>query len=282
MNSRGFRVEFREVDKITGSYEGLAIWLEGSPNMQAVINLHTAYDEYVDYGLDDVIKKIVNSVKQTAPPNIDINEFSTFKEIKDKVFYRLSGGREQEFLDTIPHRDFYGLTISYHVYIDDTDSVGSALITNEMARNYGVSEQVLFETAKLNTTGLLKPIVRNMMDFLLGINTKAKEFSEQIEDIADNSKRDIMFILSNNKGVYGATTLLYDGILNQISNAIGDFYILPSSIHEVLIVPDNGDVKAEDLGIMVREVNNTEVKPEERLSYNVYHYDARQGFEVCI
>lgn len=62
----------------------------------------------------------------------------------------------------------------------------------------------------------------------------------------------------------------------------GDFYILPSSIHEILLVPDNGDKTADDLRDMVREVNATQVSPEEKLTDNVYHYDSKEHiFELA-
>lgn len=62
----------------------------------------------------------------------------------------------------------------------------------------------------------------------------------------------------------------------------GDFYILPSSIHEILLVPDNGDKAADDLRDMVREVNATQVSPEEKLTDNVYHYDSKEHiFELA-
>ena len=81
----------------------------------------------------------------------------------------------------------------------------------------------------------------------------------------------------------GAGVLAYQDFMDQAAEKLGgDFYILPSSIHEILLVPDNGDKAADDLRDMVREVNATQVRPEEKLTDNVYHYDSREHiFELA-
>ena len=81
----------------------------------------------------------------------------------------------------------------------------------------------------------------------------------------------------------GAGVLAYQDFMDQAAEKLGgDFYILPSSIHEILLVPDNGDKAADDLRDMVREVNATQVSPEEKLTDNVYHYDSKEHiFELA-
>ena len=86
---------------------------------------------------------------------------------------------------------------------------------------------------------------------------------------------DPMFVATNSKKVNGAGVILYDGLLRTFAEKIGgDFYILPSSVHEVIFVPANGDIDARYLIQMVKEVNATEVSPDEVLSDNVYMYHA--------
>jgi len=82
----------------------------------------------------------------------------------------------------------------------------------------------------------------------------------------------------NNEGMYGAGYLALKTKIEELSSIFGrDLYILPSSIHEVLVTPDNGLYEVEDLKKMVKEVNDTEVSPEERLSYSVYKYSRRDA-----
>ena len=85
-----------------------------------------------------------------------------------------------------------------------------------------------------------------------------------------------MTVVSNERGLNGAASLFYPDQMDKVAEKIGgDYYILPSSIHEQLVVPDDGNMSSVDLGNMVREVNATQVSPEERLSDEVYHYDSK-------
>lgn len=64
--------------------------------------------------------------------------------------------------------------------------------------------------------------------------------------------------------------------MDQIGESLkGDYYILPSSTHEMLVLPDNGEMTSHELKRMVMEVNNSEVRPEEKLAGEVYHYDTK-------
>ena len=83
-----------------------------------------------------------------------------------------------------------------------------------------------------------------------------------------------MYVLTNASKVNGSGILARDGVLDKIGELLGkNFYVLPSSIHEVLIVPDNGDMQAKELESMVKEVNATQVAPADLLSDKVQYYD---------
>ena len=91
-----------------------------------------------------------------------------------------------------------------------------------------------------------------------------------------------MKVLSNTRRIDGAVCILYPGVLESLAREEGhDLYILPSSMHEVILLPDTGAPSAEELKRMVREVNDTQVAPEEVLSGNVYRY-TRAGDMVCV
>lgn len=85
---------------------------------------------------------------------------------------------------------------------------------------------------------------------------------------------EVMFVLSNDAGMYGAAAILNDSIRQEIVEKVGDFYVLPSSIHETLIVPKDAGMELNELEQMVQEVNYTQVASEERLSDHIYEYDA--------
>lgn len=87
-----------------------------------------------------------------------------------------------------------------------------------------------------------------------------------------------MKVLSNTKRLHGAVCMLYPGVLKEMADRMGgDFFILPSSVHETILLPDAGEGLNGALRQMIREVNSTKVAPEEVLSDTLYRYDRAMG-----
>ena len=85
------------------------------------------------------------------------------------------------------------------------------------------------------------------------------------------------YVLSNSTSVGGATVLLYPEVMEHLAQGAGaNFFILPSSIHESILILDTGEMDAKELQAMVMSVNQTNVSPEERLSDEVYYYDREE------
>lgn len=86
-----------------------------------------------------------------------------------------------------------------------------------------------------------------------------------------------VFVTTVPDAINGAGVIAYPDFMEQVVAKLGgDFFDLPSSIHEIILLPDDGQVKAAELKTMVMEINEAEVRPEDRLSDNVYHYDNRE------
>lgn len=89
---------------------------------------------------------------------------------------------------------------------------------------------------------------------------------------------DALLVLTTEGGKLGACALMYPGIKEKIAEIIGgDYFLLPSSIHEIMVIPDNGEHSPEDLAKMVKEINNSEVAPEDRLCNRVFRYCEKDG-----
>lgn len=87
-----------------------------------------------------------------------------------------------------------------------------------------------------------------------------------------------MYVLTNKEKFWGATAILRIEILEEIGKKLKqNFYIIPSSIDEVLIVPSYADIDREMMDIMIQEVNETQVSKEERLSDHAYYYSIEEG-----
>ena len=175
----------------------------------------------------------------------------------------------------MPHREFQDLSIEYKVIINaDKDAVQSSKITNEFAKRLGMSEEQLFKCAAENTRRLFPPVVRSMNDIMKEMFARdgmPQEIAEMM--IAEIPPEQTMWVISNEKGINGAASMLYENELHELAESLeSDLYILPSSVHEVIAVSsDMGS--PEMLAQMVVEVNMQEVSLDERLSNQVYHYD---------
>jgi hypothetical protein len=83
-----------------------------------------------------------------------------------------------------------------------------------------------------------------------------------------------MYILTNINRIDGAVCIIYPNLLNDLALSIGSgFYVIPSSVHEVIIVPSENTYESDDIKDMIREINDTQVKLEEILSYSLYYFD---------
>jgi hypothetical protein len=103
---------------------------------------------------------------------------------------------------------------------------------------------------------------------------EAEEYDENVmKALTENSKVN-MYILTNINRIDGAVCIIYPDLLNDLALSIGSgFYVIPSSVHEVIIVPSENTYESDDIKNMIREINDTQVKIEEILSYSLYYFD---------
>ena len=257
-------IRIDEVHKMNERYTGLTVRLEDNVSAP-VINIDMFYQQYKDdRPLGEVMRDMAGIAQMKPPAEIDIEAFKSYENVKDKLFVRLNSvdGNEQVMADS-PHHMAADMMMTYHIYIPDRDGNGgfmSARITNEMLKDLGVSQEQLHKDAMANTEKLFKPKVVGMMEALTG----------------EPEENPQMMIVTNDQGSLGAAALFCAGIMDKAAEHMkGNYFVLPSSIHETLIVPDNGDFDRKDLENMVREANRTVVDPSDRLSDSVYHYDQK-------
>ena len=142
----------------------------------------------------------------------------------------------------------------------------SILIRNEQLKMWGIEEEELFTKADSNTPKCFPGHLRTI--------------SDMVNDLCDLDITDDvnMYVLTNEKKMYGAATMLYPDMLREAYNRMGgDFYILPSSVHELVLVPKDMTVDAKGLLEMVTQINRSEVCEEEVLADSVYYYNGESG-----
>ena len=169
----------------------------------------------------------------------------------------------------MPYIPFMDLAITFHVIVSmEPPSLHSLKITNELQEEWGLTTQALFQLASENTPHLMPPKIVNIQDMLMqNLPLKGPEF-----DLTNTEKTD-MIVITNTLGVNGAAVILYPDMLASLANEYNtDFYVIPSSIHEVILVSAEDDSKLEEYRFLVRDVNEQFVDPEEILSDQVYYY----------
>ena len=157
----------------------------------------------------------------------------------------------------------------------DGEGIASTPIHNGLADTLGFTEEQMFKLAAENTKRLLPPVVKSMNDVMREIFMK-DGMPPEIADmmLGEMPPEQQMYVISNNKGINGAVSMLYEDGLHDLAEKLGsDLYIMPSSIHEVIAVSTDMGTP-ETLSEMVREVNGTQVSEEEQLSDHVYRFDA--------
>ncbi len=230
----------------------------------------------------------------------DLSDFISFDKAKKKLAFKLiHEEKNREQLKTLPHRRFHNLAIVLYYSVSEAPFYGKAtiLVNHSHMRQWGTNIQELMEIAAQNTPVLFPGVISNMTDILkeilaeslkkdiAGVRVGEKEagdlldetwFRQMVEQMSENAGKEKvpMYVLTNQQKFYGAACMLYPGMLKAFAEKMEqDFYILPSSVHEVILVPAGSQNNQEALCEIVTEINRTQVAEDEVLADSVYYYD---------
>ena len=198
--------------------------------------------------------------------------------IKDKVFCRLVNlEMNQKLLENVPHMKYLDLAVTCRLlHFTDNIGIASSEITYNELEVIGITEEELFEKAKQNTEKMFpaefKPLV-SIVEKMMREKDMSDELIKEVLDFEELEDKINMYILTNKKGINGAVTMLYTDMLKEIAVQLKteSLYLLPSSVHELMILPECDDVGY--LKEMVEEANRTAVAEIDLLSDHVYRYD---------
>lgn len=203
--------------------------------------------------------------------------------MKDFICYKLVNRKaNQGLFQDMPHLNVNDdLSVAYYLQLE---SGATAVITNQMLDVWNITGEdvgnYLWKIAEKNTMKKNPPVFKALIDILL--EEAPQEFREMIKDnIPDNMTE--IYVLTNENKVYGASTLLYEEgkVLQECMKTVGcqGMYILPSSIHEVILLPDSTEMDKNEMMQMVQEVNRTKVAPADVLSDNVFYFSDDTGLQ---
>ncbi|WP_312497228.1 DUF5688 family protein [Anaerosporobacter sp.] len=283
MAKSNYQVQFHSIMKNNDvELNGVILMKEGE-RVSPTIYLNPYYDRYLQgESIPRLCKEIVELRVITMRENLldEATEDMSLERWKDKVIYRLVNRKSnKKRLEGVPFMQIVDLAITFHCLVrNNEDGIGSFIITRELMESWNLTVRELYQLAGVNTPRLFPSSIKTMEDVLQDMLEPMKE-----EIVDEDHEQEIpfqfesphsMYILSNSNGINGASALLYPEVIENFSNTIkSNVYILPSSIHEVILVPFQEEIDKSQLIQMVNEVNETQVAKEEVLSTSVYYYD---------
>lgn len=260
-----FSVSIQPIQKNNGVvYDGLT-FINPSCNISPTIYLNHYYHRYLDgVSIEDICEDIMNTYKEHAPKhsaNVDL--FTKFENCKSKIVMKLINYDQNiDFLKDTPHFKYLDFAIIFQILVDyDKQNNASITIKNNLLLIWDITKDDLYDEAIINMPRLLPHKLDNIVDVL-------KRQNPLIE-----LKPEKLFVLTNYNFLNGATSILYPGLLEEISNKFdSDLILLPSSIHEFLIVPSDSIDQMMNYDKLIQDVNSTQLTDSEILSDHSYYY----------
>ena len=249
----------------------------GESKMSMAFRLKEIYQSVEDgEDIDHAVYKMVNTIEDNISvvkeKEQDVKSFITdYEKVKDNTYLRLIPG-DSPVLKNTPHRMIEDMALVVNVHLDsfsDENGRSCVVVSTPLMEMYGIDEAQLFADAEKNSLAnepiVFKPLVDMIKDLIS---------SDEVPNPEDVGI--VTYIATNKSGFQGAAVAGYPDFAEKAAEAIGgSFYMLPSSVHEFILIKDDGTPKARDLNKMIKNVNETVLEPRDVLSAQCYHYDAK-------
>ena len=264
---KDYSIKVTKVNKINETRDAIFLVDKNKTvNTSPVVYIDDIYSCYLNCGnIENALNKAGSIIAEGF--NIPKEQYVPNNNIMDNVVLVVINAEEnKELLKTVPHIKFLDLAFVFRWIVNVNDyGFSGAIINNFMVKEFNIKTDKLFEIAKSNTIRLFPPEIEPLKTALKDMNAP--------EELLKNTPEYPILVLSNIYKIEGAAYIAFDEILEKIKIKLNEnFYILPSSINEVLIVPESF-VSLEYVRQMVKSVNNTVVYKSEKLSDNIYFYN---------
>lgn len=265
VNEADCNIKLSRIQKNNGiEYVGISI-IDRQQRMGPTIYLESFYENYQNgASLDAMAQKVMETYQKHREVELDVPRdfYFDFNMVKERLIFKLVNyEKNKAMLEDMPHRKFLDLAMVFCCVVN-VGNQGSSTITvkNSHLDMWKVDGDTVYEMAVNNTPIIMPYRLRNIED-IVG------------NDLVPEGVPSIMLVLSNSHGLFGAGAMAYDNVLKETAfHKNSDLYILPSSVHEVIIIAARDYDDLQSLKDMVVSVNATNVEPEEVLSDNVYVY----------
>ena len=226
--------------------------------------------EDIGFLLVDLANRYAEARKAPTPPDIDLS----WDKVKDSLSVRLlEKKRNIDFLSNMPYVDVgNGLAMTVDINMPgDMHGEWRIAVNHGVMQELGVDRNELFLKAMESAVSYDPATLTDMSQAL---------FSPDKENLLDRTEplepMEVggMYVLTTESGNLGASALFYPDVKEKAAEMLGSgYYVLPSSIHECILVPETAGINEKELCDMVKQANRTVVEPKDVLSDNVYHYD---------
>lgn len=248
------------------------IMMKDSDRISPTIYLEEPYRQYCSgVNMWEVTDRIIELHRERAQ-NVDLNIdfFKEFGLVRDRIFHKLINyEKNRKFLEDVPYVRWRDLAVVFYYAVDEKVlGRASILIHNNHIAMWEQTADSLFRISQYN-------MKQSMPELLIPMRKLVEEMTgaklEQTNEIK-------MYVLTNQAKLNGASAMLYSDKIRELADSLqSDLMILPSSVHEVLLLPDDSEHQYDFYRQMVEEVNTTQVEPEEILSYNLYRYSREKA-----
>lgn len=283
----GSKILINHIIKNNGKeLDGLVILKKGC-NVAPTIYLNDYYGRYkCGVSVDDIVADIMRFYENNNNFNFNPEIFEKYANIKGSIVYKvINYDKNRKLLEDIPHKKLLDLAVVFYCLIERSDGISAtALIHNSHVKSWGITEDQLYEDAIVNTPNLLESCIKPISMLLKEIVGTGSRSDDRAFNSYDEKELELMcttnemFVLTNKSRINGAACILYEKVLERLAETMdSDLYILPSSVHEVILLPKHSSYDKNMLKEMVCEVNAEGVAADEILSDNVYVYNRKDG-----
>lgn len=255
----------------------------GEDNITPTIYIEDYYEDYIAQKktMSEIVEEIRLLAAEVQKQLPDYKELAfDFESCKPNIFFRLvSQERNKKILQECPFLPFLDLAITFHVVCRHTiRGVETMNVTNMLMNYWQVGTQELMQLAQVNTPRLFPVQLDSLEKMLVRCLTREVESGAEREGDHDSLIHSPLLILTNTKGTYGASVIVYPDLMKKLSDQYNtSFYLIPSSVHEVLLLPEDSKDAMEGISLMVSQVNLDYVRDEDVLSDHAYFYDRKEN-----
>lgn len=267
------RLARKEVEKV-----GSGLSITTSIKIEVIYN---HYMEQLSFGkpplLDDVVDSIIDDLERELPAALNdiADNMNSWDWVKDKLVLSLYNTElHKNYLKDKVYETIDDLALTPRIFVNvNSEEIASTLIDYHMLKNWDVTKEEVMQQAKISAPQLLPLCIVDVESLFLRFPNK-NIININSQKISDVINKPGMYAITTNLETTGAS-IFYEGVLDELSNVFGGFFfIIPSSLCEVLVMPGDKSMSPEELSEMIKSVNNSNdiIKPKEILANHGYVY----------